>query len=96
MQVKAGNLFDIEVFSVGRNFFYPPNVPAFSPIRKDPAALLRLPGDHVEIVSRWCVCVSVMEALQKKHKEDLVREVEKVKRLNSGVIDSQSLLLQQE
>ncbi|XP_041813233.1 TRIO and F-actin binding protein b [Chelmon rostratus] len=38
----------------------------------------------------------VMEALQKKHKEDLVREVEKVKRLNSGVIDSQSLLLQQE
>ncbi|XP_070836523.1 TRIO and F-actin binding protein b isoform X1 [Chaetodon trifascialis] len=38
----------------------------------------------------------VMEALKKKHKEDLEREVEKVKRLSSGVLDSQTLLVQQE
>lgn len=37
------------------------------------------------------VCVSVMEALKKKHKEELEREVEKVKRLSSGAVDSQTL-----
>ncbi|KAM7372358.1 hypothetical protein PAMP_009532 [Pampus punctatissimus] len=38
----------------------------------------------------------VMEALKKKHKEDLEREVEKVKRLGSGVLDSQTLRAQQQ
>ncbi|XP_031584557.2 TRIO and F-actin binding protein b [Oreochromis aureus] len=33
----------------------------------------------------------VMEALKKKHKEELEREVEKVKRLSSGAVDSQTL-----
>ncbi|XP_041673346.1 TRIO and F-actin binding protein b isoform X2 [Cheilinus undulatus] len=37
----------------------------------------------------------VMEALKKKHKEELEREVEKAKRLNSGTLDSQSLRVQQ-
>lgn len=32
----------------------------------------------------------VMEALKKKHKEELEREVERVKRLTSGVLDSQT------
>lgn len=31
-----------------------------------------------------------MEALKKKHKEELEREVERVKRLTSGVLDSQT------
>lgn len=44
-----------------------------------------------------CVFVfSVMEALKKKHKEELEKEVEKVKRLSSGVLDSQSLRVQQQ
>ncbi|XP_040919215.1 TRIO and F-actin binding protein b isoform X2 [Toxotes jaculatrix] len=38
----------------------------------------------------------VMEALKKKHKEELEREVEKVKRLSSGVLDSQTLQAQQQ
>ncbi|XP_023148852.2 TRIO and F-actin-binding protein isoform X2 [Amphiprion ocellaris] len=38
----------------------------------------------------------VMEALKKKHREELEREVEKVKRLSSGVLDSQSLRAQQQ
>ncbi|XP_067472498.1 TRIO and F-actin binding protein b [Thunnus thynnus] len=38
----------------------------------------------------------VMEALKKKHKEELEREVEKVKRLSSGVLDSHSLRAQQQ
>ncbi|GAA6215554.1 TRIO and F-actin-binding protein-like isoform X2 [Lates japonicus] len=38
----------------------------------------------------------VMEALRKKHKEELEREVEKVKRLSSGVLDSQTLRAQQQ
>lgn len=38
----------------------------------------------------------VMEALKKKHKEELEREVERVKRLSSGVLDSQSLRAQQQ
>ncbi|XP_029364213.1 TRIO and F-actin binding protein b isoform X2 [Echeneis naucrates] len=38
----------------------------------------------------------VMEALKKKHKEELEREVEKVKRLSSGVLDSQALRAQQQ
>ncbi|XP_071330508.1 TRIO and F-actin binding protein b [Trachinotus anak] len=38
----------------------------------------------------------VMEALKKKHKEELEREVEKVKRLSSGVLDSQTLRAQQQ
>nr|XP_046270401.1 TRIO and F-actin binding protein b isoform X2 [Scatophagus argus] len=38
----------------------------------------------------------VMEALKKKHKEELEREVEKVKRLSSGVLDSQTLRVQQQ
>lgn len=42
------------------------------------------------------VCVSVMEALKKKHQEELVREVEKVKRLSSGALDSQTLRAQQQ
>ncbi|XP_065820772.1 TRIO and F-actin binding protein b isoform X4 [Labrus bergylta] len=37
----------------------------------------------------------VMEALKKKHKEELEREVEKSKRLNSGAPDSQTLRVQQ-
>lgn len=42
-----------------------------------------------------CFCVSVMEALKKKHKEELEREVEKVKRLGSG-IDARTLREQQQ
>ncbi|KAM9843055.1 TRIO and F-actin binding protein b [Aulostomus maculatus] len=38
----------------------------------------------------------VMEALKKKHKEEMEREVEKVKRLSSGVLDAQSLRAQQQ
>ncbi|XP_041851458.1 TRIO and F-actin binding protein b isoform X2 [Melanotaenia boesemani] len=38
----------------------------------------------------------VMEALNKKHKEELEREVERVRRLSSGVIDSQTLRAQQQ
>ncbi|XP_026180697.1 TRIO and F-actin binding protein b isoform X2 [Mastacembelus armatus] len=38
----------------------------------------------------------VMEALKKKHQEELEREVERVKRLNSGALDSQSLRAQQQ
>ncbi|XP_069380972.1 TRIO and F-actin binding protein b isoform X2 [Paralichthys olivaceus] len=38
----------------------------------------------------------VMEALKKKHKEELDREVERVKRLSSGVLDSQTLRAQQQ
>uniref|UniRef100_A0A3Q1FBY7 TRIO and F-actin binding protein b n=1 Tax=Acanthochromis polyacanthus TaxID=80966 RepID=A0A3Q1FBY7_9TELE len=38
----------------------------------------------------------VMEALKKKHREELEREVEKVKRLSSGGLDSQSLRAQQQ
>ncbi|KAM7386417.1 hypothetical protein PAMA_009167 [Pampus argenteus] len=38
----------------------------------------------------------VMEALKKKHKGDLEREVEKAKRLGSGVLDSQTLQTQQQ
>ncbi|XP_026201671.1 TRIO and F-actin binding protein b [Anabas testudineus] len=38
----------------------------------------------------------VMEALKKKHKEELEREVEKVKRLSSGVVDSQTLRAHQQ
>ncbi|KAL7379048.1 hypothetical protein ABVT39_022554 [Epinephelus coioides] len=38
----------------------------------------------------------VMEALKKKHKEELEREVERVKRLSSGVLDSQTLRAQQQ
>lgn len=41
------------------------------------------------------VCVSVIEALKNNHKEELEREVEKVKRLSSGGIDAQTLQLQQ-
>ncbi|CAJ1075799.1 TRIO and F-actin binding protein b isoform X3 [Xyrichtys novacula] len=37
----------------------------------------------------------VMEALKKKHKEELEREVEKVKRLSCGTLDSQTLQAQQ-
>uniref|UniRef100_UPI0037E90EC7 TRIO and F-actin binding protein b n=1 Tax=Semicossyphus pulcher TaxID=241346 RepID=UPI0037E90EC7 len=37
----------------------------------------------------------VMEALKKKHKEELEREVEKAKRLGSGALDSQTLRVQQ-
>lgn len=44
-----------------------------------------------------CVaCFSVMEALKKKHMEELEREVEKVKRLSSGVLDSQTLHVHQQ
>uniref|UniRef100_A0A3B4UXA0 TRIO and F-actin binding protein b n=1 Tax=Seriola dumerili TaxID=41447 RepID=A0A3B4UXA0_SERDU len=38
----------------------------------------------------------VMEALKKKHKEELERELEKAKRLSSGVLDSQTLRAQQQ
>ncbi|XP_053299659.1 TRIO and F-actin binding protein b isoform X1 [Pleuronectes platessa] len=38
----------------------------------------------------------VMEALKKKHKEELDREVERVKRLGSGVFDSQTLRAHQQ
>ncbi|XP_062263732.1 TRIO and F-actin binding protein b isoform X2 [Platichthys flesus] len=38
----------------------------------------------------------VMEALKKKHKEELDREVERVKRLGSGVYDSQTLRVHQQ
>ncbi|XP_028268545.1 TRIO and F-actin binding protein b isoform X1 [Parambassis ranga] len=38
----------------------------------------------------------VMEALKTKHKEELEREVEKVKRLSSGMLDSQTLQAQQQ
>ncbi|MED6277288.1 hypothetical protein CHARACLAT_011842, partial [Characodon lateralis] len=38
----------------------------------------------------------VMEALKKKHKEELEREVEKFKRLSSGAIDSKTLQAQQQ
>ncbi|XP_047214028.1 TRIO and F-actin-binding protein-like [Girardinichthys multiradiatus] len=38
----------------------------------------------------------VMEALKKKHKEELEREVEMFKRLNSGAIDSKTLQAQQQ
>lgn len=38
----------------------------------------------------------VMEALKKKHKEELEREVEKIKRLSSGALDSQTLRAQQQ
>ncbi|KAG7505312.1 hypothetical protein JOB18_028861 [Solea senegalensis] len=38
----------------------------------------------------------VMEALRKKHKEELEREVETVKRLSSGMLDSQTLRAQQQ
>nr|XP_020480564.1 TRIO and F-actin-binding protein isoform X4 [Monopterus albus] len=38
----------------------------------------------------------VMEALKKKHKEELEREVEKVHRLNSGMLDSQTLRAQRQ
>uniref|UniRef100_UPI003AAC7F1A TRIO and F-actin binding protein b n=1 Tax=Centroberyx gerrardi TaxID=166262 RepID=UPI003AAC7F1A len=38
----------------------------------------------------------VMEALKKAHKEELEREVEKAKRLSSGVADSQTLRAQQQ
>ncbi|XP_029014458.1 TRIO and F-actin binding protein b [Betta splendens] len=38
----------------------------------------------------------VMEALKKKHKEELEREVEKVKRLSSGMLDSQTLHVHQQ
>ncbi|XP_069557390.1 TRIO and F-actin binding protein b [Brachyistius frenatus] len=37
----------------------------------------------------------VMEALKKRHKEELEREVEKVKRLGSGTLDTQTLRVQQ-
>lgn len=37
-----------------------------------------------------------MEALKKKHKEELEREVEKVRRLSSGVMDSEALRVQQQ
>lgn len=42
------------------------------------------------------VCFPVMEALKKKHKEELEREVEKVRRLSSGGLDSQALRLLQQ
>ncbi|XP_037648422.1 TRIO and F-actin binding protein b isoform X1 [Sebastes umbrosus] len=38
----------------------------------------------------------VMEALKKKHKDELEREVERVKRLSSGVLDSQTVRAQQQ
>ncbi|XP_047199948.1 TRIO and F-actin binding protein b isoform X1 [Hippoglossus stenolepis] len=38
----------------------------------------------------------VMEAIKKKHKEELDREVERVKRLGSGVFDSQTLRAHQQ
>ncbi|XP_077357661.1 TRIO and F-actin binding protein b isoform X2 [Festucalex cinctus] len=38
----------------------------------------------------------VMEAVKKKHKEELEREVEKVKRLSSGLLDPQTLRTQQQ
>ncbi|XP_019726502.1 TRIO and F-actin binding protein b isoform X1 [Hippocampus comes] len=38
----------------------------------------------------------VMEAVKKKHKEELEREVEKVNRLSSGSLDPQSLRIQQQ
>uniref|UniRef100_A0A673A3U7 TRIO and F-actin binding protein b n=1 Tax=Sphaeramia orbicularis TaxID=375764 RepID=A0A673A3U7_9TELE len=38
----------------------------------------------------------VIDTLKKNHKEELDREVEKVKRLNSGVLDSQTLRAQQQ
>lgn len=47
-------------------------------------------------VVKCMLCCSVMEALRKKHKEELEREVEKVKRLSSGVVDSQTLQVQQQ
>lgn len=48
-------------------------------------------------ITRSClVCVSVMEALKKRHVEELEREVEKVKRLSSGKFDSQTLRAQQQ
>lgn len=40
-------------------------------------------------------CVSVIEALKKNHKEELDKEVEKVRRLSSGGIDAQTLQVQQ-
>lgn len=41
------------------------------------------------------ICVSVIEALKKNHKEELERELEKVRRLNGGGMDAQTLQLQQ-
>lgn len=38
----------------------------------------------------------VMEALKKKHKEELEREAEKVRRLSSGALDSQTLRVLQQ
>jgi len=37
-----------------------------------------------------------MEALKKKHKDELEREVERVKKLSSGALDSQSSRAQQQ
>lgn len=42
------------------------------------------------------VCVSVMEALRKKHKEELEKEAEKVQRLSDGALDSHTLKAQQQ
>lgn len=42
------------------------------------------------------MCVSVMEALKKKHKEELEREAEKAERLSSGALDSHTLKAQQQ
>lgn len=42
------------------------------------------------------VCVSVMEALKKKHKEELEREAEKAQRLSGGALDSHTLKAQQQ
>lgn len=41
------------------------------------------------------ICVSVIEALKKNHKEELERELEKVRRLSGGGMDAQTLQLQQ-
>lgn len=41
------------------------------------------------------ICVSVIEALKKNHKEELERELEKVRRLSGGGMDAQMLQLQQ-
>lgn len=55
--------------------------------------------DFIHLLEPVCACVrvSVMEALKKKHKEDLEREVERVRRLNNGAVcDSQTLRAQQQ
>lgn len=92
MQVKAEN-FIVFLYEL---LFLLPFCVCVSPCQ-DLICCYQLVQDHLELVYKLLyVCVSVMEALKKKHKEELEREVEKVRRLSSGVMDSQALRVQQQ